>query len=190
MLNIEDINKLKKFPELQWSILQHYEVCDTPLLDLKQSLRVAASFALNWTSSEGYIFVFALPYPNGTISYFSEEELVIVRLLSVCPSEALRPHFQEGYLVGTFPTYIKKKQPFLDGELPHDPTSIKDLEICKFVVALTRTRKKCTLIHTRNFAGKWKKPSSFLSWIDPARLEFIKVDAQYWKQQVKEASEN
>ena len=47
-----------------------------------------------------------------------------------------------------------------DGELPHDSTSIKDLEICKFVVALTRTRKKCTLIRTRNFAGNWKTPSS------------------------------
>ncbi|MFC1528516.1 UvrD-helicase domain-containing protein [Candidatus Latescibacterota bacterium] len=68
-----------------------------------------------------------------------------------------------------------------NGELPHDSASIKDLEICKFVVALTRTRKKCTLIRTRNFAGNWKKPSSFILWIDPARLEFIKVDAQYWK---------
>ena len=55
-----------------------------------------------------------------------------------------------------------------DGELPHDPAAIKDLEICKFVVGLTRTRKKCTLIHTRNFAGNWKSPSSFISWIDDA----------------------
>lgn len=69
-----------------------------------------------------------------------------------------------------------------DGELLHDPTSIKDLEICKFVVGLTRTRKKCTLICTRNFAGQWKSPSSFISWINPARLKFIKVDAKYWKQ--------
>lgn len=69
-----------------------------------------------------------------------------------------------------------------NGEMPHDPASINDLEICKFVVGLTRTRKKCTLISTRNFAGKWKTPSSFISWIDPARLEFIKVDAKYLKQ--------
>lgn len=66
-------------------------------------------------------------------------------------------------------------------ELPHDPASIKDLEICKFVVALSRTRKKCTLIRTCNFAGSWKASSCFISWIDPARLESIKVDAQYWK---------
>jgi superfamily I DNA/RNA helicase len=70
-----------------------------------------------------------------------------------------------------------------DGELPQDPTSIKDIEICKFVVGLTRTRKKCTLMHTRNFAGKWKTPSSFISWINPARLEFIRVDAHFWRQQ-------
>ena len=69
-----------------------------------------------------------------------------------------------------------------DGELPRDSSSIKDLEICKFVVALTRTRKKCTLIYTRNFAGSWKTPSSFISWINSNRLEFIKVDARYWNQ--------
>ncbi len=75
-----------------------------------------------------------------------------------------------------------------DGEFPYDSASIKDLEICKFVVALSRTRKKCTLIRTRNFAGKWKKSSSFISWIDPARLEFIGVDKQYWNQKAKMAS--
>jgi superfamily I DNA/RNA helicase len=72
-----------------------------------------------------------------------------------------------------------------NGELPHDPASIKDIEICKFVVGLTRTRKKCTLIHTRNFAGSWLRPSSFIWWIDPARLEFVKVNAQYWRQPVE-----
>lgn len=77
-----------------------------------------------------------------------------------------------------------------NGDLPHDPASIKDLEICKFVVGLTRTRKKCTLIRSCNFAGNWKSPSSFISWINPARLEFIRVDAQYWRQQAEEASEN
>jgi superfamily I DNA/RNA helicase len=68
-----------------------------------------------------------------------------------------------------------------DYELPRNPGSIEDLEICKFVVGLTRTRKKCTLLYTRNFAGAWKSPSSFISWIDKARMEHIKVDAVYWK---------
>lgn len=70
-----------------------------------------------------------------------------------------------------------------DGELPHDPAAIKDLEICKFIVGLTRTRKKCTLIHTRNFAGSWKATSSFLKWIDECRLVKVTVNAAYWKRQ-------
>ena len=37
-----------------------------------------------------------------------------VRLLSACPADALRPHFQEGYLVGSFPIRSEKKQPQLD----------------------------------------------------------------------------
>jgi superfamily I DNA/RNA helicase len=72
-----------------------------------------------------------------------------------------------------------------DNELPHNPAAIKDIEICKFVVGLTRTRKKCSLIYTRNFAGKWKSRSSFISWIDGTRLDSIKVDAAYWKKRVK-----
>ncbi len=113
-LEIENINKLKKFSELPWSILQHYEVCGTPLLDFTHSLRVAASFALNGGNETAFIFVFAFPYPNGTISYSTEEELLNVRLLSACPSKAMRPHFQEGYLLGSFPACVKKKASFLD----------------------------------------------------------------------------
>jgi len=70
-----------------------------------------------------------------------------------------------------------------DGELPSNPGVIQDLEICKFVVGLTRTRKKCSLIYTLNFAGTWKSQSSFISWIDGARLDYIQVNAAYWKKQ-------
>ena len=118
-LSIDNVKKLKKFPELTWSILQHYEVCGTPLLDFTHSLRVAASFALdshslNDTNDSAFIFAFGFPYPNGTISYFTEEELLNVRLLSASPAEALRPHFQEGYLLGSFPPREIRKQPSLD----------------------------------------------------------------------------
>tara|TARA_R100001224_G_scaffold26841_1_gene14330 strand:- start:275 stop:1096 length:822 start_codon:yes stop_codon:yes gene_type:complete len=113
-LKIDNVNKSKKFPELLWSILQHYEVCGTPLMDFTHSLRVAASFALNDAKSSANIFVFAFPYPNGTISYSTEEELLNVRLLSACPAEALRPHFQEGYLLGSFPARVNRKQSYLD----------------------------------------------------------------------------
>ena len=38
-------DRVKRQRVLRWSILQHYEVCATPLLDVTHSLRIAASFA-------------------------------------------------------------------------------------------------------------------------------------------------
>jgi superfamily I DNA/RNA helicase len=67
-----------------------------------------------------------------------------------------------------------------DEELPGNPNAIKDLEICKFVVGLTRTRKKCVLIHTRHSGTQWKSQCCFISWIAPERLDNIKVDKVYW----------
>lgn len=87
---------------IQWSILQHYEVCATPLLDLTHSLRVACSFAFQSThTGDPYVLVFGLPYMTNRISVNSEHDLVNIRLLSICPPEALRPYFQEGYMAGT-----------------------------------------------------------------------------------------
>ena len=93
-----------KFQEVKWAILQHYGVCDTPLVDLTSSLRVACSFALQHEKANGYIFVLGFPYLNGSISYYVDEELLIVKLLSICPPQAVWPYFQDGYLIGTFPT--------------------------------------------------------------------------------------
>ncbi|HEY9054107.1 MAG TPA: FRG domain-containing protein [Rectinemataceae bacterium] len=95
-------DELRRKTYVQWSILQHYQVCPTPLLDITQSLRVAASFAQSARgSSGGFVYVLGMPYlPNG-ISINSEQEIVNVRLLSVCPALAMRPYFQEGFLAGT-----------------------------------------------------------------------------------------
>jgi len=93
---------LRRKQYIAWSILQHYGVCDTPLLDLTQSLRVAATFAqMDNKAERGMVYVFGLPYTTNRITYNSEQDLVIVRLLSICPPQALRPYFQEGYLCGT-----------------------------------------------------------------------------------------
>ena len=87
---------------IQWSIIQHYEVCPTPLIDFTQSLRVACSFAFLGNSNDfAYIFVFGLPYLTNRISSNSEEDIVNIRLLSITPPDALRPYYQEGYLAGT-----------------------------------------------------------------------------------------
>ena len=70
-----------------------------------------------------------------------------------------------------------------DGELPVHPDAIDDLEICKFVVALTRTRKKCYLLHTYRFGNAPKTPSTFISWIDRRRVNSKYVDKKYWESQ-------
>lgn len=93
---------VKRKTYVQWSILQHYEICKTPLIDLTHSLRVASTFALlNNNNSHGYVYVFGLPYLTNRITINSEHDIVNIRLLSICPPEALRPYFQEGYLSGT-----------------------------------------------------------------------------------------
>lgn len=99
---VEGHRDLRQKRYIQWSILQHYEVVATPLLDLTQSLRVACSFAqLRSTDPACYVYVLGLPYVTNRISVNSEHDLVNVRLLSICPPTALRPFFQEGYLAGT-----------------------------------------------------------------------------------------
>lgn len=45
--------------------------------------------------------MFGFPYLTNRISFNSEHDIVNIRLLSICPPEAYRPHFQEGYLAGT-----------------------------------------------------------------------------------------
>lgn len=99
---IEGAADVRRRRLMQWSILQHYEVCATPLLDFTQSVRVACSFASSGaTESNPFVFVFGMPYLTNRVSINSEHDLVNVRLLSICPPDALRPYFQEGYLAGT-----------------------------------------------------------------------------------------
>lgn len=97
-INFELVRRKKL---IQWSILQHYEVVDTPLIDVTQSIRVACSFALlNNDTEDAYIYVIGLPYYTNRISVNSEEYLTNIRLISIVPPIALRPYHQEGFLVG------------------------------------------------------------------------------------------
>ena len=104
--------KSKKY--VQWGILQHYEVCATPLLDITHSIRVACSFAqLGSVSEHVYIYVIGMPYITNRISINSEHDIVNIRLLSISPPQALRPYFQDGYLAGTeyiFDEYESKEE--------------------------------------------------------------------------------
>jgi hypothetical protein len=90
------------FDEYYYSLFQHYEILPTPLIDITQSLRVATSFALR-NSKKGFVYVFGLPYPNQSISYFSDLGIVLIKLQNVVPVKAIRPRYQEGFLVGKYP---------------------------------------------------------------------------------------
>ncbi len=101
---------LQRYRILRWAILQHYEVCPTPLLDVTHSLRIAASFASQRNVKEAYIFVLGVPNLSGAITASAEAGVQIVRLASVCPPEAVRPHIQEGYLLGEYPELVDYNQ--------------------------------------------------------------------------------
>ena len=106
---------------VQWSVLQHYEVTETPLIDVTQSLKVACSFAVLDNNNEyAYLYAFALPYYTNRISVNSEHYLTNVRLLSVAPPQALRPYYQEGFLIGEdefSETYTNKDELDLNNRL-------------------------------------------------------------------------
>jgi hypothetical protein len=95
-------DRLERQQILRWSILQHYEVCPTPLLDVTHSLRIAASFASEGAEAEAFVFALGVPNLSGAITASAEAGIQITRLSSVCPPTALRPHLQEGYLLGEY----------------------------------------------------------------------------------------
>lgn len=106
-------DRLKRYQLIRWAILQHYEVCDTPLLDVTSSIRIAASFASMSNTNEAFIYALGLPNVSGAITASAEASVTILRLSSVCPPEAVRPHIQEGYLLGEYPeisTWNQKRQ--------------------------------------------------------------------------------
>jgi hypothetical protein len=103
--NLDGSRRIRIHDILRWAILQHYEVCQTPLLDVTSSLRVACSFAYSPQGSpKPMIYVLGLPQISGSVTASSETGIQIIRLLSICPPAALRPHYQEGYLIGEYPT--------------------------------------------------------------------------------------
>jgi hypothetical protein len=102
--------RLKRQRIVRWSILQHYQVCPTPLLDVTTSLRIAASFASSDADDEAFVFVLGIPNLSGAITASAEAGLQIIRLSSVCPPAAIRPHIQEGYLLGEYPEMSGYKQ--------------------------------------------------------------------------------
>lgn len=91
----------------RWCLLQHYEICPTPVLDMTRSTRVAASFA-TWPDSskpecDRFIYVLGMPHPTGSITVAYDENIALLNLRNLMPPTARRPHWQEGYLACTYP---------------------------------------------------------------------------------------
>jgi len=60
------------------------------------------------------------------------------------------------------------------GEMPRNAGDVQDIEICRFLVGITRTKKKCSMLVTNRFGDKFKRRSEFLSWIKKS-LSFVQA---------------
>ena len=60
--------------------------------------------------TQAFLFVIGVPNLSGAITASAEAGLQIIRLSSVCPPTALRPHIQEGYLLGEYPDMVNYDQ--------------------------------------------------------------------------------
>ena len=102
---------LREVREVQWAMIQHCGLWPTPLIDLSSSLRVAATFALDFKRGSarnprcGFLCVVGMPHSTGSITFDIDQNLVLARLHSSCPPIASRPHYQDGFLAGRFPMY-------------------------------------------------------------------------------------
>lgn len=90
---------------LLWAVLQHYQVCSTPLLDMTHSLSIGCSFSLlNNNKQYPVLYVLALPHLTGGVTVSHESQLLVIRLTNVCPPNAMRPYVQEAYVMGEYPS--------------------------------------------------------------------------------------
>lgn len=110
LASFSGITRLRRQRILRWSILQHYEVCPTPLLDVTHSVRIAASFASASGGARAFFYVLGIPNLSGAVTASAEAGIQVVRLSGVCPPEAVRPHIQEGYLLGEYPDMDRAEQ--------------------------------------------------------------------------------
>jgi len=68
-----------------------------------------------------------------------------------------------------------------NGDFPRNPQNPTDNEICQFIVALTRTRRKCYLISNSRFGGrKTGGPSLFIDWVDKTNIHLQDIDKDYF----------
>jgi hypothetical protein len=93
---------------------------------------VACSFsAAKGATDPSYLYVLGLPQISGSVTASSEQGIQIIRLSSICPPGALRPHFQEAYVAGEYPTVdtVEQKAEYKRGEF-----DFARRLLCKFVL--------------------------------------------------------
>ncbi|MFZ5431896.1 MAG: FRG domain-containing protein [Bacteroidota bacterium] len=147
---------------VRWALLQHYNICDTPLIDITQSLHVAASFALNYKSEKeesrtGIVYVLALPWPSKNYHNNKEEDIYLVRLSGITPPQAKRPYRQEAYAVTSRDVDFKQ----IDNMERYD---LAKRLVCKFEVT-----------NSNDFWGEFLQPlpESFLAPQDDIFYDFM-----------------
>ena len=66
-----------------------------------------------------------------------------------------------------------------EGHFPRRNSAPTNEEVCQLLVALTRTRKLCTLVSTQRLGADWLGESVFLRWLAP-QLDTITVDRHFF----------
>jgi hypothetical protein len=68
---------------------------------------------------------------------------------------------------------------FNNSFFPRDPKAITDDEVCKLLVALSRTRVECHVVSCGHFGPGWLEESAFVEWIRP-HLEPVTIDKEHF----------
>lgn len=95
--------ELINYEPLRLALIQHYEVVDTPYLDLSPNIATAISFGMLGDTEQVYIYAVGLPNQTDVYSGSITERIESIYLPRYCPSSFLRPHLQDGMIVGEFP---------------------------------------------------------------------------------------
>lgn len=144
---------------LRWALIQHYEITDTPYLDLTPKIDVALNFALQEAKDYCYLYVIGLPNQNSIYQGSVTDSIESVYLPRYCPPEFIRPHIQNGFVVGEFPP-VKNYQDRREAGDTRAPYNFHNRMVCKFKIPVSFNKE-----------GMANLTSDFLLSSDDAFLE-------------------
>jgi ATP-dependent DNA helicase UvrD/PcrA len=106
------------------------------------------------------------PLPEDEEAKEADEDAPTIRFTSLIASKGLSAAYV--FIVG-----------FNNGFFPRDPNGITDDEVCKLLVALSRTRVECHLVSCGHFGKAFLNESAFADWIRP-HLEPISISKEHF----------